>query len=183
MVLKPPNPGFGYTSFKGLIFGAPGNTSRLRPRYRNFHLAPRWKDNAGSVRWEHACCTSRHGSWQRCLIEVNGPEIYIIDGSPFVKLLKNRRAGTGIPPKYNFHRYQYFLFMMKAFEMTALLNQLRITTVSSNSPVLGTQHASIKIIKDFQTEIAPTAHSAFYMNWKCWSIITWSRAAISTMPS
>ena len=52
-------------------------------------------------------------------------------------------------------------------------NEYSITTlIDFNSPVLGTQHAGLKHIRDFKNEIAPAAHFVFCMNWKCCWIIT-----------
>ena len=52
----------------------------------------------------------------------------------------------------------------KRVEMVALPSmEYQITTlIDFNSPVLGTQHAGLKTIKDFKTEIAPLPHFLFF---------------------
>ncbi len=95
------------------------------------------------------------------LVEVNGPEIPIIDGSsqPFTDLI----AKTGILEQeaakawYSLDENIYYYDEHKRVEMTALPStSYQITTlIDFNSPVLGTQHAGLKNIRDFKNEIAP----------------------------
>jgi UDP-3-O-[3-hydroxymyristoyl] N-acetylglucosamine deacetylase/3-hydroxyacyl-[acyl-carrier-protein] dehydratase len=96
-----------------------------------------------------------------CLIELNGPEIPIIDGSsePFVEIIEK----TGVLEQdaakvwYTIDTNISYFDDVKKVEMTALpAVSYQITTlIDFNSPVLGTQHASLKSMKDFQNEIAP----------------------------
>ncbi|MBC7535877.1 MAG: UDP-3-O-[3-hydroxymyristoyl] N-acetylglucosamine deacetylase, partial [Ferruginibacter sp.] len=96
-----------------------------------------------------------------CLIEINGPEIPIIDGSsgPFVDKIEE----TGVVEQdaakawYTIDTNLSFYDEKKRVELTALpATNYEITTlIDFNSPVLGTQHASLKSMKEFQTEIAP----------------------------
>jgi len=95
------------------------------------------------------------------LIEVNGPEIPIMDGSstPFIDLIEE----TGVLEQdatkawYSLDENIYHSDDSKRVEMVALPSiDYQITTlIDFNSPVLGTQHAGLKTIKDFKTEIAP----------------------------
>lgn len=95
------------------------------------------------------------------LVEINGPEIPIIDGSsmPFTDLI----AKTGILEQeaakawYSLDENIYYYDEHKRVEMTALPStSYQITTlIDFNSPVLGTQHAGLKNIRDFKNEIAP----------------------------
>ena len=95
------------------------------------------------------------------LIEVNGPEIPIIDGSsePFVTLI----AKVGVLEQdaakawYSLDENIFLYDEGKRVEMVAMpAVDYQITTlIDFNSPVLGTQHAGLKTIKDFKTEIAP----------------------------
>src|SRR5205809_2648792 len=95
------------------------------------------------------------------LIEVDGPEIPIVDGSsqPFIELLDE----TGVIEQeaakawYSLEENIYYYDDEKRVEMTALpATSYRITTlIDFNSPVLGTQHAGLKNMHDFKTEIAP----------------------------
>jgi UDP-3-O-[3-hydroxymyristoyl] N-acetylglucosamine deacetylase/3-hydroxyacyl-[acyl-carrier-protein] dehydratase len=96
-----------------------------------------------------------------CLIEINAPEIPIIDGSsrPFIEILEE----TGIVEQdaakiwYTIDTNITYYDEVKRVEMTALPStDYKITTlIDFNSPVLGTQYATLKNIKDFKTEIAP----------------------------
>jgi UDP-3-O-[3-hydroxymyristoyl] N-acetylglucosamine deacetylase/3-hydroxyacyl-[acyl-carrier-protein] dehydratase len=95
------------------------------------------------------------------LIELNGPEIPIMDGSsmPFVELLEE----TGVLEQeatkiwYSLDENIYHYDEEKRVEMVALpAVDYQITTlIDFNSPVLGTQHAGLKTMRDFTTEIAP----------------------------
>ena len=95
------------------------------------------------------------------LIEVNGPEIPIIDGSstPFIEkieaagILEQDAAKAWYSIDENIFHYDD----EKRVEMVALpaLDYQITTLIDFNSPVLGTQHAALKTIKDFKSEIAP----------------------------
>lgn len=102
------------------------------------------------------------------LIEIDGEEVPILDGSaaPFVELLEK----TGIEQqnaKKTYYTLQHnitFLDEEKKVEMVALpYNEYRINTlIDFNSPVLGTQHAALKDIRDFKLEIAPCRTFSFF---------------------
>lgn len=95
------------------------------------------------------------------LIELDGQEVPIIDGSsqPFTELI----AQTGVAEQdavkvwYTLDENVSFTDENKRVEIMALpSSNYKITTlIDFNSPVLGTQHADLKNIMDFQTEIAP----------------------------
>ncbi len=95
------------------------------------------------------------------LIQVNGPEIPIIDGSsaPFIE--KIEKAGVieqdAAKAWYSIDENIFHYDDEKRVEMVALpaLDYQITTLIDFNSPVLGTQHAALKTIKDFKTEIAP----------------------------
>jgi UDP-3-O-[3-hydroxymyristoyl] N-acetylglucosamine deacetylase / 3-hydroxyacyl-[acyl-carrier-protein] dehydratase len=95
------------------------------------------------------------------LIELNGPEIPIIDGSsaPFIELIEQSGVEEQEATKawYSIDENIYHYDDEKRVEMVALpAMDYQITTlIDFNSPVLGTQHAGLKTIKDFKTEIAP----------------------------
>ena len=96
-----------------------------------------------------------------CFIEINGPEIPIIDGSsePFVELIEE----TGVVEQdaakvwYTLDENIFHADEKKRVEMVAMpAMEYSITTlIDFNSPVLGTQHAGLKHIRDFKNEIAP----------------------------
>jgi UDP-3-O-[3-hydroxymyristoyl] N-acetylglucosamine deacetylase/3-hydroxyacyl-[acyl-carrier-protein] dehydratase len=95
------------------------------------------------------------------LIEINGPEIPIIDGSsePFVELIAEVGVAEQEAAKawYSLDENIYLYDDAKRVEMVAMpAADYQITTlIDFNSPVLGTQHAGLKTIKDFKAEIAP----------------------------
>ncbi|WP_126970010.1 bifunctional UDP-3-O-[3-hydroxymyristoyl] N-acetylglucosamine deacetylase/3-hydroxyacyl-ACP dehydratase [Gynurincola endophyticus] len=96
-----------------------------------------------------------------CLIEVNGPEIPIIDGSsaPFVELIQ--KAGVleqdAVKEWYVVDEILAHYDEKKRVELTILpSSEYKVTTlIDFNSPVLGTQHASLKTLREFPEEIAP----------------------------
>jgi UDP-3-O-[3-hydroxymyristoyl] N-acetylglucosamine deacetylase/3-hydroxyacyl-[acyl-carrier-protein] dehydratase len=95
------------------------------------------------------------------LIEVNGPEVPIMDGSstPFIELIES----TGVLEQdaskawYSIDENIFHYDEGKRVEMVALpaLDYQITTLIDFNSPVLGTQHAALTSIKDFKSEIAP----------------------------
>lgn len=95
------------------------------------------------------------------LIELNGPEIPIMDGSsaPFIEkieqvgLIEQDAAKAWYSIDENIFHYDD----AKRVEMVALPSlEYQITTlIDFNSPVLGTQHAALTSIKDFKAEISP----------------------------
>lgn len=95
------------------------------------------------------------------LVELNGPEIPIMDGSsqPFIDIIEE----IGIQPQdakkiyYSIDTNISYYDDVKKVEMVALPSvDYRITTlIDFNSQVLGTQHANLKHMDDFKKEIAP----------------------------
>ena len=95
------------------------------------------------------------------LIELNATETPIIDGSsePFVELIEQAGVQEQNAQKEwyyideNIHHYD----AAKRVDMLAVPSpEYQVTTlIDFNSPVLGTQHAGLKHLSDFKTEIAP----------------------------
>jgi UDP-3-O-[3-hydroxymyristoyl] N-acetylglucosamine deacetylase/3-hydroxyacyl-[acyl-carrier-protein] dehydratase len=102
------------------------------------------------------------------LIEIDGEEVPILDGSaqPFVEALEKAGTQTQSAPKvyYNIEHNITFVDEEKKVEMVALpYNDYRINTlIDFNSPVLGTQHAALKNLKDFNNQIAPCRTFCFF---------------------
>lgn len=102
------------------------------------------------------------------LIEIDGEEVPILDGSaqPFISILEK----TGIQQQdaqktyYSIHHNITYEDDNKKVEMVALpYSEYRINTlIDFNSPVLGTQHASLVNISDFNKEIAPCRTFSFF---------------------
>lgn len=96
-----------------------------------------------------------------CLIQVNGPEMPIMDGSsePFVELIEEAGVVEQDADKiwYSIDENIYHYDEAKRVELIAMpAKEYNITTlIDFNSPVLGTQHAGLKHITDFKSEIAP----------------------------
>src|SRR5215510_5757939 len=96
-----------------------------------------------------------------CLIEINGPEMPIMDGSsePFVELIEQAGILEQDAAKiwYSIDENIYHYDEAKRVEMVAMpASEYNITTlIDFNSPVLGTQHAGLKHLADFKAEIAP----------------------------
>ena len=95
------------------------------------------------------------------LISLNGPEVPITDGSsePFVELIEKAGVEEQDAEKtwYTLDRNILHKDDKKNVELVAMpASEYSITTlIDFNSPVLGTQHAGLKHIRDFKTEIAP----------------------------
>ena len=102
------------------------------------------------------------------LVEIDGDEVPILDGSaqPFVEAIENAGVLKQSAPKiyYNIEHNITFIDEEKQVEMVAMpFNEYRVNAlIDFNSPVLGTQHASLKNIKDFKKEIAPCRTFCFF---------------------
>lgn len=102
------------------------------------------------------------------IIEINGEEVPIMDGSAeqFIDLLT--QAGIEKQDKekvfYNIHDNISLVDEQKRVEMVALpYDGYRINTlIDFNSRVLGTQHAGLKCLSDFKTEIAGSRTFCFF---------------------
>lgn len=161
LTLKPANPGFGYQFQRIDLPGtAPikADCDLVTDTSRGTTL------EQGTVRVstvEHVLAALVGMGVDNCLIEVNGPEMPIIDGSsrPFVEMIAEAGVIEQDAAKawYSIDTNISFYDEKKNVEMTALpATQYSITTlIDFNSPVLGTQHASLKNISDFNSEISP----------------------------
>ncbi|HUX83588.1 MAG TPA: bifunctional UDP-3-O-[3-hydroxymyristoyl] N-acetylglucosamine deacetylase/3-hydroxyacyl-ACP dehydratase [Chitinophagaceae bacterium] len=110
---------------------------------------------------EHLLSTLIGKGVDNVLIEINGPEVPIMDGSaqPFIEAIEEAGVHQQEAAKvyFSIDNNIYYFDEQKKVEMVALpALDFKITTlIDFNSPVLGTQHAALKNIKDFATEIAP----------------------------
>ncbi len=102
------------------------------------------------------------------MIEIDGEEVPILDGSakPFVEALEKTGTLQQDAPKiyYEIHHNINFIDEEKKVEMVALPSrEYRINTlIDFNSPVLGTQHAALKNIADFNEQIASSRTFCFF---------------------
>ena len=102
------------------------------------------------------------------LIEINAVEVPILDGSsePFIEAIQKAGTQQQDAPKIYFTLQHNITFTDegKKVEMVALpYDEFRINTlIDFNSPVLGTQHAALKHIDDFNDEVAPCRTFCFF---------------------
>ena len=95
------------------------------------------------------------------LIELDGPEVPILDGS--ARLFLEAIESVGIQELeakrivYTIDSNIHYYDPVKNVDMLAVpSNEYQITTlIDFNSPVLGTQHATLKHLSEFKTEVAP----------------------------
>lgn len=119
------------------------------------------KNGASVSTIEHVLASLVGCEVDNCLIQVDGPEMPIMDGSSISFVDGIRNVGTieleedreyfEIP--HNIH-YQDIDNQVEIVAMPAVDYRLTVM-VDYNSPVLGTQHASITQISEFEKEIAP----------------------------
>ncbi len=161
MTLKPANPGFGFQFQRIDLAGMPiikADCDLVTDTSRGTTL------EQGEVKVstvEHILAALVGMGVDNCLIELNGPEIPIMDGSsePFVEIIDE----TGVLEQdaakawYTIDTNITFYDEKKKVEMTALpsTNYQITTLIDFNSQVLGTQHAGLKSMSEFRKEIAP----------------------------
>jgi UDP-3-O-[3-hydroxymyristoyl] N-acetylglucosamine deacetylase/3-hydroxyacyl-[acyl-carrier-protein] dehydratase len=161
MVLKPANPGFGFQFQRVDLPGQPiikADCDLVTDTSRGTTLQV---GDAKVSTVEHVLAALVGMGVDNCLIEVNGPEMPIIDGSsePFVNLIEDAGVVEQEAAKiwYSIDENIMFYDEGKKVEMVAMpAVEYQITTlIDFNSPVLGTQHAGLKSIKEFKSEISP----------------------------
>ncbi|MEO6845251.1 MAG: bifunctional UDP-3-O-[3-hydroxymyristoyl] N-acetylglucosamine deacetylase/3-hydroxyacyl-ACP dehydratase [Ginsengibacter sp.] len=102
------------------------------------------------------------------LIEIDGDEVPILDGSSEVFI--DHLSEIGVQRQdaekvyYKIHHNISYVDEEKKVEMVALpYDGYRINTlIDFNSPILGTQHADLRDIKDFREQIAPSRTFCFF---------------------
>jgi UDP-3-O-[3-hydroxymyristoyl] N-acetylglucosamine deacetylase / 3-hydroxyacyl-[acyl-carrier-protein] dehydratase len=167
MTLKPANAGFGFQFQRVDVAGQPvikADCDLVTDTSRGTTL----EDKGVKVSTvEHILAALVGMGVDNCLIELNGPEIPIIDGSsaPFVDIIKDAGVVEQDAAKiwYTLDNNLTHYDEKKRVEMVVLpATEYKITTlIDFNSPVLGTQHASLKSMREFETEIAPCRTFSF----------------------
>ena len=161
MTLNPANPGFGYQFQRVDLPNQPiikADCDLVTDTSRGTTLQV---GDAKISTVEHILAALVGLGVDNVLIQVNGPEIPIIDGSsaPFIE--KIEKAGVieqdAAKAWYSIDENIFHYDDDKRVEMVALpaLDYQITTLIDFNSPVLGTQHAALKTINDFKAEIAP----------------------------
>lgn len=161
MVLRPANPGFGIRFQRVDLPEKPivkADVDYVTDTSRGTTL----EHGAAKVNTvEHILAALVGMGVDNVLIELDGPEVPILDGSagPFIEAIE----GAGVQPQdakrivFNLDSNIHFYDPVKNVDMLALPSaEYQVTTlIDFNSPVLGTQHAAMKHISEFRKEIAP----------------------------
>lgn len=161
MTLKPANPGFGFQFQRLDLPNQPfikADCDLVSDTARGTTL----EDKGAKVSTiEHLLAALVGMRVDNVLITLTGPEIPIMDGSsqPFVELIEEAGVVEQDAVKVWYHideNIQYYN-EEKRVEMVAMpAKDYRINTlIDFDSAVVGTQHADLKSLKDFKTEIAP----------------------------
>ncbi|HEX2606612.1 MAG TPA: bifunctional UDP-3-O-[3-hydroxymyristoyl] N-acetylglucosamine deacetylase/3-hydroxyacyl-ACP dehydratase [Flavisolibacter sp.] len=117
---------------------------------------------------EHLMASLVGNEIDNALIEINADEVPILDGSSaaFVQAIRKAGRQQQDAPKiyYTLQHNISFSDDKKKVEMVALpYQEYRINAlIDFNSPVLGTQHASIKHLSEFDEQIAPCRTFCFF---------------------
>ena len=161
MTLKPANPGYGFKFQRIDLPGQPvinADCDLVTDTSRGTTL----EDNGVKVSTiEHILAALVGMGVDNCLIEINGPEVPIIDGSsqPFVEIIEEAGVMEQDATKawYSIDSNITHYDEKKRVEMVVMPSmEYKVTTlIDFNSPVLGTQHASLKSMRDFKAEISP----------------------------
>lgn len=161
MVLKPAKPGFGIQFQRIDLSGTSpikADCDLVTDTSRGTTLE---KGEVKVSTVEHLLAALVGTGVDNCLIELNGPEIPIVDGSskPFADKIEKAGVIEQDAAKiwYTLDTNITYFDEVKNVEMTALpARNYEITTlIDFNSPVLGTQHAGLKNMRFFNKEIAP----------------------------
>ncbi|MBS1946768.1 MAG: bifunctional UDP-3-O-[3-hydroxymyristoyl] N-acetylglucosamine deacetylase/3-hydroxyacyl-ACP dehydratase [Bacteroidetes bacterium] len=161
MTLKPANAGFGYQFQRIDLPGQPvikADCDLVTDTSRGTTL----EENGIKVNTvEHVLAALVGMGIDNCLIELNAPETPIMDGSsePFVEMIEDAGIVEQDAAKswYSIDTNITHYDDKKRVEMVAMPSMdYQVTTlIDFNSPVLGTQHAGLKKIKEFKSQIAP----------------------------
>jgi len=161
MVLNPANPGHGIQFKRVDLPGEPiikADCDLVTDTSRGTTL----EVNGAKVSTvEHVLAALVGMGVDNCQIDINGPEIPIMDGSsqPFIEFIDQAGVEEQDAAKiwYTIDTNISYYDEKKRVEMVAMpAMEYKVTTlIDFNSPVLGTQHAGIKNISDFRSEIAP----------------------------
>lgn len=161
MILHPANPGHGIQFKRIDLPGQPiikADCDLVTDTSRGTTL----EDNGAKISTvEHILAALVGMGIDNCQIDINGPEIPIIDGSsqPFVEIIEEAGVEEQEAAKqwYTIDTNISYYHEGKRVEMVAMpAVDYKITTlIDFNSPVLGTQHAGLKSISEFKSEIAP----------------------------
>lgn len=161
LTLKPASPGFGYQFQRVDLPGQPmikADCDLVTDVSRGTTLE--FKGVRVST-VEHVLAALVGMGVDNCLLAINGPEMPIMDGSsePFVELIVEAglEEQDAVKTWYSIDENIYHYDDENRVEMVAMPSpEYQVTTlIDFNSPVLGTQHAGLKSMRDFREQIAP----------------------------
>lgn len=161
LTMKPANPGFGYQFQRIDLPNQPiikADCDLVTDTGRGTTL----ESNGAKVSTvEHVLAALVGMGIDNCLLEINGPEMPIMDGSsePFVELIEEAGILEQDAAKiwYSIDENIYHYDDEKRVEMVAMpaVNYQITTLIDFNSPVLGTQHAGLNNMQEFKEKISP----------------------------
>ncbi len=161
MTLKPANPGFGIKFKRVDLDGQPEVKADVDYVVDTSRGTTLEHNGARISTVEHLLAAFVGVGLDNVLVELDAPEIPIMDGSsmPFVELIEKIGLLDQEAKKvyYSIDTNIHYYDEGKNVEMVAMPStDYEITTlIDFNSPVLGTQHAGLKHMEEFKTEIAP----------------------------
>jgi len=161
MTLKPANPGFGIKFKRVDLDGQPEVKADVDYVVDTSRGTTLEHNGARISTVEHLLAAFVGIGLDNVLVELDAPEIPIMDGSsmPFVELIEKVGLQEQEAKKvyYSIDTNIHYYDEAKNVEMVAMpATDYEITTlIDFNSPVLGTQHAGLKHMEEFKTEIAP----------------------------
>lgn len=168
MVLKPADPNTGIIFQRVDLEGKPTVKADVDNVVETTRSTTIEANNARISTIEHLLAALVGCQVDNVLIEIDGPEVPILDGSaaPFVESIDRTGVKVQDAPKiwYTLQHNISFSDDAKKVEMVAMpYHEFRVNTlIDFNSPVLGTQHASIKHISEFNNEIASCRTFSFF---------------------
>lgn len=161
LTLQPANPGYGLQFQRTDLEGQPvikADCDLVTDVSRGTTLE---QNGAKISTVEHVLAALVGMGIDNCLMQINGPEMPIIDGSsqPFVEMIEKAGIEEQDAAKiwYSIDENIFHYDEDKRVEMVAMpATDYQVTTlIDFNSPVLGTQHAGLKNLREFKKEIAP----------------------------
>ncbi|MGZ5218434.1 MAG: bifunctional UDP-3-O-[3-hydroxymyristoyl] N-acetylglucosamine deacetylase/3-hydroxyacyl-ACP dehydratase [Chitinophagaceae bacterium] len=161
LTLKPASPGFGF-QFRRIDLPEQPTIKADCDLVTDTSRGTTLESNGAKVSTvEHVLAALVGMGVDNCLIEINGPEMPIMDGSsqPFVELIGEAGVLEQEAAKiwYSIDENIYHYDEEKRVEMVIMPSmEYQVTTlIDFNSPVLGTQHAELKRMQNFKEKIAP----------------------------
>ncbi|MFT3902163.1 MAG: bifunctional UDP-3-O-[3-hydroxymyristoyl] N-acetylglucosamine deacetylase/3-hydroxyacyl-ACP dehydratase [Niabella sp.] len=161
MTLKPANPGFGFQFQRVDLPQKPiikADCDLVTDTSRGTTIEC---SGAKVSTVEHVLAALVGMGVDNCLIEINGPEVPIMDGSSahFIEIIEEVGVVEQEAAKvwYSIDENLYLTNEQKRVEMVIMpAREYQITTlIDFNSPVLGTQHAELKTMRNFKEKISP----------------------------